>query len=151
MDFRFKQDHQVCGIRASALICHENCILAVKYKPGYYAPVGGAIQVGEDSTDAIRREVMEELGTDCTVKELAFIVENQFIEENAHWHTIEFHYLVELEKYQTSYKVVETDGTYSCEWLPLDALDSYDFRPSFLKEELSKWNGTVKHIISKGK
>lgn len=33
-----------------------------------------------------------------------------------------------------------------CEWIPLNELSNYNLWPKFLKEELIKRDGTVKHI-----
>ena len=72
MDFRTATARYQYGVRASALIVHAGKLLAYSHYGKYFVS-GGAVQVGEHSADAVRREVREELGIDCTVRQLAFL------------------------------------------------------------------------------
>ena len=77
MDFRTTAAEYQYGVRASALIIHAGKLLTYSHDGKYFVP-GGAVQVGEHSADAVRREVREELGIDCTVRQLAFVGEHLF-------------------------------------------------------------------------
>ena len=94
-DFRTKLNQTVFGVRATALIVKDNCLLVVEDEDGFYT-IGGAIQVDEATEDAVVREVKEELGVASRAVQLAFIVENRFEQAGIHYHNIEFHYLVDL-------------------------------------------------------
>ena len=89
MDFRTAAAGYQYGVRASALIMHAGKLLAYSHDGKYFMP-GGAVQVGEHSADAVRREVREELGIDCTVRQLAFVGEHLFTVHGIPNHRIEF-------------------------------------------------------------
>ena len=96
MDFRTATAGYQYGVRASALIIHAGKLLTYSHDGKYFVP-GGAVQVGEHSADAVRREVREELGIGCTVRKLAFVGEHLFTVHDIPNHRIEFHYLVEVD------------------------------------------------------
>ena len=96
MDFRTTAAGHQYGVRASALIMHAGKLLTYSHHNKYFVP-GGAVHVGEHSTDAVRREIREELGIDCTVRQLAFVGEHLFEVHGMPNHRIEFHYLVDVD------------------------------------------------------
>ena len=109
---------------------------------------GGAVQVGEHSADAVRREVREELGIGCTVRKLAFVGEHLFTVHDIPNHRIEFHYLVEVDSEAVPITTCEEEHRYPCAWLPLDSLADYPLKPEFLTHELPQWNGKLKHLAT---
>lgn len=106
--------------------------------------MGGAILVGEASRKAVAREVKEELGVDCEVEELMFVVENRFDYKGELHHMIEFHYKVTLLGEVPSRTLDE--GKYECEWIDLQRLNEYDIRPQYLIKELHLWKAGIKQI-----
>lgn len=148
MDFRTKTDHHSFGVRVSALmIKNGNIYLAKSPKEEYYL-IGGAILVNELTEDAIKREILEEVGVTIDVGPLAFVVENQFILEGVAFHQIEFHYIVTPLSEPNAY-MEEGNQTRQCEWVALDKLKDINLNPSFLKTALQEWDGQVRHFISK--
>lgn len=146
MDFRTRINHQIFGVRATALIIKEGKIFLTKDQGRYYA-IGGALAVNETAQDAVVREVKEELGIDSCVKQLAFVVENQFTHEGTDFHNIEFHFIVE-PKGTVPDEMTEGEVQQPCEWVELDKLVNIDIVPFFLAQELPNWNGQVKHIVN---
>ena len=57
-DFRTKLENTVFGVRATALIVEEDKLLVVEDEDAFYT-IGGAIQVGERTKEAVIREVKE--------------------------------------------------------------------------------------------
>ena len=147
MDFRTTAAEYQYGVRASALIIHAGKLLAYSHDGKYFIP-GGAVQVGEHSADAVRREVREELGIDCTVRKLAFVGEHLFTVHGIPNHRIEFHYLVEVEPETVPITTCEEEHRYPCVWLPLDSLADYPLKPKFLVHKLPQWNGNLKHLAT---
>ena len=147
-DFRLIEDDIAFAVRASALVIKDNRLLTIwaEQLGKYYLP-GGAIRVGEDTSVALKRELKEELGVDCQVGNLAFVVENLFELQDRFWHNIEFHYLVDIEG-PLPEKVLEGSETRSLKWLPIDQLDRVDFKPTFLAQVLPNWTGSLQHIKS---
>lgn len=147
-DFRTKLGHEIFGVRATALIIKNGQIYLTKNEEGHYYSIGGAIQVGKKTQDAVKREVEEEIGIDCQVNQLAFVVENQFQQGETQFHNIEFHYLVTPFGEPPS-SMMEGERQQECQWVDLNHLSEIDLVPAFLKEELPQWDGQMRHIVSK--
>ena len=143
-DFRTKLENTVFGVRATALIVEEGKLLVVEDEGGFYT-IGGAIQVGERTEEAVIREVREELGVKAKAEQLAFVVENRFEQDGISYHNIEFHYLVDLLE-DAPLTMQEDEKTQPCEWIDLDKLKGINLVPAFLKTALPDWDGKLRHI-----
>ncbi|WP_455040569.1 NUDIX hydrolase [Granulicatella adiacens] len=143
MDFRVIGDAYRYGVRVSAVVVKDGKLLTYKVEDQNHL-VGGAILVGEASRKAVAREVKEELGVDCEVEELMFVVENRFDYKGELHHMIEFHYKVNLLGEVPSHTLDEEK--YECEWIDLQRLSEYDIRPQYLTRELPHWKAGIKQI-----
>lgn len=143
-DFRTKIENTVFGVRATALIVEDGKLLVVEDEDGFYT-IGGAIQVGEGTEEAVIREVKEELGVKAQAGELAFVVENRFEQAGVHFHNIEFHYFVDLLE-RAPLTMQEDAKRLPCRWIALNQLHTVPLKPTFLKTALPEWNGQLKHI-----
>ena len=143
-DFRTKVGNTVFGVRATALIVEEGKLLVVEDEDGFYT-IGGAIQVGERTEEAVIREVKEELGVKAQAGQLAFVVENRFEQDGVSYHNIEFHYLVDLLE-DAPLTMQEDEKRQPCEWIDIDKLEGINLVPAFLKTALPDWDGQLRHI-----
>ncbi|MCU9534248.1 NUDIX hydrolase [Streptococcus sp. CSL10205-OR2] len=146
-DFRHERNQTVFSVRGSAIIIENNQLLTYynEEKEAYYLP-GGAIEIGESTKEAVKREVMEELGVACQVSDLRFVVENEFSLSKKNFHNIEFHYAVTLLESSPNY--IFEDGNLPVRWLALNDLASYNLNPGFLKEALLQPQTTLQHIVN---
>ena len=142
-DFRTKVGNTVFGVRATALIVEEGKLLVVEDEDGFYT-IGGAIQVGERTEEAVIREVKEELGVKAQAGQLAFVVENRFEQAGVHFHNIEFHYLVDLLE-DAPLTMQEDARQLPCRWIALNQLHTVPLKPGFLKIVLPVWAGQLSH------
>lgn len=148
MDFRTRVGNQVFGVRATALIMKDDKLLLTRDLQGKYYTIGGAISVGELSSQAVCREVLEELGIRVEVDALAFVVENHFCQDGVNFHNIEYHYLVTpLE--EPPLTMLEGQVTQPCEWIAVNDLVRVNLVPEFLKTALPAWSGQIKHIVNR--
>ena len=143
MDFRVVGDTYRYGVRVTAIVVRDGKLLTYKVEDQNHL-VGGVILVGEASRKAVAREVKEELGVDCEVEELMFVVENRFDYKGELHHMIEFHYKVTLLGEVPSHTLDE--GKYECKWIDLQRLREYDIRPQYLIKELPLWKAGIKQI-----
>ena len=143
-DYRTKVGDTVFGVRATALIVEEGKLLVVEDEDGFYT-IGGAIQVGERTEEAVIREVKEELGVKAQARQLAFVVENRFEQAGVHFHNIEFHYLVDLLE-DAPLTMQEDERQLPCRWIALNQLHTVPLKPGFLKTVLPEWDGQLRHI-----
>lgn len=132
MDFRTRVDNQIFGVRATGLVVQDEKLYLVKSPEGKYYTLGGAIQLGETTEEAVQREMKEEIGIDVEVGPLAFIVENQFTLQEKSYHQIEFLYLVTPLSEPVTY-LEEGNSIRQCEWIAFVDLEKLISIQPFLR------------------
>ena len=144
--------------KVGAIIIHENKVLMVKNENHpYYYTVGGRVNFGETSEDAVLREVYEETGINFEIDRLAYIHENYFVADfldidNAPCHEIAFYFLMKRSDETKNIKcnsVWADGGVESLHWLPIADLSNYKLFPEFYKTELQNMRSEVGHFITK--
>jgi ADP-ribose pyrophosphatase YjhB (NUDIX family) len=113
-----------CVLRRGEQILVAEAIEPVQGEP-YYFPLGGGIEFGEGAADAVRREVMEELGAALADVCLLRVIEDIYTYENETFHEITFVFearLADAALYQDDeLRWTESDGTeWLARWLSLD-------------------------------
>ncbi|MEV4142062.1 NUDIX hydrolase [Amycolatopsis sp. NPDC049691] len=107
----------------------------------YYRPLGGGVEFGERSDEALKREFREELDADVKVGELLGVLENVFAWRGNPGHEIAFVYAAEFvdpELYaKDEMKILDDPAT--ARWVDLDDFKSGDkiLYPNGLTELLS--------------
>lgn len=144
--------------RVGAIIIEDECVLMAKNDiDDYYYSIGGAVNMGETSEQAVLREVKEETGIDYEIDRMVFINECMFQGEGSlsgkECHVIEFYYLMKSK----GTKGVESNclnGTvfgelpeYLC-WIPIRKLEFMRAFPLFFKNKLLNLPEVCEHIIS---
>ncbi|MGT2884670.1 NUDIX hydrolase [Streptococcus ferus] len=150
MDFRTVINNQSFGVRATGLLVRDNQLYLVKSPEGKYYTLGGAVQVGEITEHAVRREIKEEIGIDVQVGPLAFVVENQFELDGNSYHQIEFQYLL-TPLAEPAGQLEEGSSVRRCEWVAFSDLVKLDLNTSFLKTALAVWDGQLQHYMNTDK
>ncbi|WP_135363532.1 NUDIX domain-containing protein [Halosimplex halophilum] len=104
----------------------------------FYRPIGGGIEFGESSDEALAREFEEELDVEVVEADLLETLENTFTFEGRRGHEIWFLYDVTLaeswpyERDEFDGREPEADETYRAVWTPVDALDDVTVYPEHL-------------------
>lgn len=156
-DIEIKNDEFNFRYRVGAVIIFNGMVLGVENTDnGYFLVPGGHIELGEVSSDALIREVKEELGIEIETAKDVLFVEHTFINrDNKKVHELGSYYLVEpidSSKLNTSeYTITENDHGISkklhFKWFSLDELKNVDFRPFYLKEIIMNSDYDFKHLI----
>ena len=123
----------------------------------FYCLPGGHVELGEDTMQAIKREVKEEINKEVKSAKLFAIMENFFkTSEGKVYHELGYYFVVEVEKFenQDDYEVVENDKgmlkTLRYKWVTPSEFDKIDFRPSILKDLIkNKKFESISHIVFK--
>lgn len=93
----------------------------------YHRPLGGALLFGESSEEAVRRELLEEIGAELVDLELLGVIENRFELGGLPAHEIVFVYeggFVDRSLYeQERFVVIEESETLAGGWMPMTAFD----------------------------
>ena len=133
---------------AVCLFRHANRILVSegfdKIKQDYYyRPLGGGIEYGETSRDAIAREIREELGAEIENIRLLGVVENIFVYQGEQGHEIVFVFDAEFVD-KSLYQLDEIDGyeqeaeiKFKAKWYSLGTTGNGDGR--LVPERLAEW------------
>src|SRR6185503_2355129 len=72
----------------------------------FYIPVGGGVEFGEHSSDAAKREVMEEIGQEIENLQLLDIIENIFTYNAINEHEIVFIYIADLKNKEAYHSLI---------------------------------------------
>lgn len=156
MDITFNDQNLKFNYRVVGVIIHDGKVLFQKPdKDKYWALVGGKCQLGELSSDALVREIKEEIDTqEVKVERLLWIVENFFALNNQRIHEISLYYLVNLGSSQKLYKLIEFDGierekNIKFKWFEINELEVTPIKPDFIKKKLLKLNDNIDHLVVK--
>ncbi|KFN01716.1 NUDIX domain-containing protein [Bacillus clarus] len=152
MDLTFKVEETRFNYRVGAICKHDNKILILQDdgEDYWYVP-GGRVKMLENSEDALRRELAEELGVPIVVKRLIWSVENFFTLSERKFHEISFYYEVELHELPANgadqYILEEEDRTYVFKWVPVEELNTYNLQPAFIKDKVKDLSVHTEHIV----
>lgn len=91
-------------------------------KETFYRCLGGGIEFLEKSKEALKREFLEEINIDITVKDFLGISENIFTYQGKKAHELILFYSIDIsdENYQEEYKVVDDHGETVAKWIDID-------------------------------
>jgi len=143
-------------VRAAAVVLHEDFVLLHRAPSDeYWALPGGRVEVGEEASATIVREMREELGEKVQCGRLLHIAENFFDLAGQRNHEIGFYFLVtlssespHLEKTRT-HLGIERGLNLEFQWFPRSALTSVNLRPAFLRTSLAVGSPVFSHAVQR--
>lgn len=153
MDITVNVDDYKLNVRAGGIIIHNNKILAHRnINEDHYALIGGRVQIGEKSSDTIKREILEEMGKEIEILEYISTVENFFEAKGLKYHEIMFIYKLEFvdendKKIEDTIKNIEGKDYLKYEWIDLEKIEEYPIKPQIIKDML-KQKQFPAHIIN---
>ncbi|EJP99533.1 NUDIX hydrolase [Bacillus cereus] len=152
MDLTFKVQETCFNYRVGAICKHDNKILILQDEgEEYWYVPGGRVKMLENSEDALKRELAEEVGVPIKVKRLIWSVENFFTLSERKFHEISFYYEVELQELPANganqYILKEEGRTYLFKWVPVEELDAYNLQPAFIKDKVKDLSVHTEHIV----
>ena len=130
------------NIRAACIIKHNNKVLLHKSDDkDHYCLIGGRVEIGENSENTIRREIIEELGKEIDITRYVSTIENFFEFEGSKYH--EYMFVYEAEFKEDKDKLIE-DTLCNIEgkdylkyyWVDLKDIDNVDIKPKVIKDIL---------------
>ena len=122
--------------RAAGIIIHNNKVLLHhNTQDTYYALLGGRVKFGENSADAVRREIREELGKEVEITGDISTVENFFEIKGKKYHEIMFIHKVEFVN-DDDKKIEYTLKDIQYEWISLEDFESTCIKPVIIKQIL---------------
>ena len=159
MDLKIKTEREEFHGRTCGIITQGKnfLIMRVNNTPYYHIP-GGHIEIGEDSKQAVIREVKEEIGCDVQKADLFAIQENFWVKGKKQFHGIEFYYIIKpkFELEMKDYQKIENDKgekkLLDFKWVTIEELKVIDLRPSNIRDMLinGKYLKGLTHIVERG-
>lgn len=151
----FDTPHGQFNYRVAAVILRgDEVLLQVIGDQPYWCLPGGRVDFGESAEEAVRREMMEELGLEPCIERPLWVVENLYEQDGARYHEASLYYLVTLPagcaevEAADPWTTVELDGTPLLNrWHPIDSLESVNLVPSFLRTGLREIPDVLQYIL----
>lgn len=159
MDLKIKTEKEEFHGRTCGIIKQEDKFLIMRVdKTPYYHIPGGHIEIGEDSEQAIIREIKEEIGCDVKKTKLFVIQENFWVRNNKNCHGIEFYYIIkpnqqlEIKNYERIENDKGKEKLLEFKWVTSQELKDIDLRPTDIRDMLinEEYLKGLKHIVKRG-
>lgn len=131
-DVCFDCDGVRFNFRVSCIISSEGKYLLHRKKgDSFWNLIGGRTSLGESSIDAVRREIQEELGCDCTIDALVHVGENFFSFKGADFHEILMIFSGELKE---PFREEDLEQDIEVKWFSVEELEQIDILPQYTRE-----------------
>jgi len=123
-------------IISRAVIIHRGKILLcrMKTKSWYFLP-GGDVEFGEKPEDALKRELLEELGVKTRMIKFIGVVENSFGQISKMQHEINIVFHVTLD----NFKVISLENHLEFNWIDIASLKKNELRPIAMHKAIMQW------------
>ena len=144
MDITLDVEEYKLNIRAAGVIIHNGKILAHRnINSDHYALVGGRVQIGENSSKTVKREMQEELGKNIEITGYIATIENFFEMKGSKYHEILFVHQAEFindedKKIEYTLKNKEGKDYLQYEWLDLNKIEEYPLYPKAIQTILKE-------------
>ena len=156
MPLRFDVEGGRFNVRVAGIAVREDHVLVHRgTDEDFWTFPGGRLEFGEESSQALVREMGEELGVPVDVGQLFFTVENFFPYAGRFYHELSYYYAMSLpETFPFSDREIvhrcRDEGTeLEFRWLPtpLAALEGARLQPAFLRQRLQRLPRATEHIV----
>ncbi len=137
------------SLRAAAIIQRNNRFLFCKNdNHDVYYLIGGGIEPGESSEEAVLRELYEETGYHFEIDRLIYVQERFYTAKNIPHHEITFFYLMKENIFSISDGGNTDRNDEHLKWVSLDELHKFKVVPPFIRSALSSLPIHLTHIIT---
>ena len=156
-DILLPADGGVFSLRVAAVWNRNGRVLVQRTADACaYALPGGHVEFGEDTKEALLRELEEELGVKAEIQRLLWVEEGFWNNRGKQCHQICFYYLISakgegLPEQGAFYRQDQPGRGRDVEFLflPVEELKSLPLYPAFAKKELEQLTGPVKHFVER--
>lgn len=130
---------------AKAIIFHNNKLLVIKMrgqKNDFYILPGGGQNLNENLHEALKRELLEEVGAKIQIKELVLVREyisnnHEFKEFHPDFHSLNLIFTCDILNFDNLLPITEPDKSQiGIEWLPVDKLLDFKLYPLSLRNNI---------------
>lgn len=155
-DWLFAVDNCICDVRTVGVLIRDGKILVQRDCNGNgneFALPGGHIRIGETLEDGLIREYREETGAEISCVKLLWSEECLWEWNGRAAHSIAFYYLIDDHAAipDTGEFVPHKDsGDVVMGWMPVEDIQNVVIYPAFIKTEIDRLDGPMKHFVTRG-
>lgn len=160
MIITIKDDDNRFGVRVGAIIFNKartHIFVQRQKNHDFYMLPGGRLEIHENTLDAIKRELNEELSI-CDEKiELKYIIESFIKFPKQKYHEIGFYFITVIDEKKYDYDILKeynskdeiNDGKSLFRWIKLEDLEKNSIMPNILKDKIINYDNShnVEHLI----
>lgn len=153
-DIQFQEGRNRFNCRVNGICIKDNKIFLSKLKADkYWTFVGGKVEFGEATDNAILREYKEEVGVDLQIDKLLALIENFFELRGDSWHQYIFFYQLRddnnaLEFFEGEREIEDNkDAIYR--WFDLSEIPNVPIKPDCSREIINNIAPNIQHHINR--
>ncbi|MGN4443585.1 NUDIX domain-containing protein [Bacillus cereus group sp. MYBK79-1] len=121
-----------------AVMIKDKKLLAAEYIGHHYFLPGGHVEVGESAENALTRELQEELGVNCSIKQFLGVIENQWEDREVLHHEINHMFEIDSQELHIDFTPNSKESHLAFHWIDYnqEALNTYKIMPAPSVKEL---------------
>ncbi|HFK1457591.1 TPA: NUDIX domain-containing protein [Bacillus cereus] len=121
-----------------AVMIKDKKLLVAEYIGHHYFLPGGHVEVGESAENALIRELREELGVNCSIKQFLGVIENKWEDREVLHHEINHIFEIDSQELHIDFIPKSKESHLAFHWIDYnqEALHTYKIMPAPSVKEL---------------
>ncbi|PGO23425.1 DNA mismatch repair protein MutT [Bacillus cereus] len=123
-----------------AIMIKDEKLLVAEYIGHHYFLPGGHVEIGESAENALIRELREELGVTCSIKQFLGVIENQWQAKETLHHEINHIFEIDSNELKSDFTPISKESHLAFHWIDFNKenINSYTIMPTPSVKELLK-------------
>jgi ADP-ribose pyrophosphatase YjhB (NUDIX family) len=153
---RIDADPNLFNYRIAGLALRDGHLLVHRatHEPFWTLP-GGRAEIGEDSRETLRREMVEELEQEAEICNLLWVVENFFFFDNRRYHELGFYYRMAVPESfpfasgEIVHRIADGGSDLEFKWVPAneESLAALPLQPNFIPGRIANLPIVTEHLV----
>ncbi|MBE7150933.1 NUDIX domain-containing protein [Bacillus mycoides] len=121
-----------------AIMIQDEKLLVAEYIGYHYFLPGGHVEIGESAENALIRELREELGVTCSIKQFLGVIENQWQAKETLHHEINHIFEIDSNELKSDFTPISKESHLAFHWIDFNKenINSYTIMPTPSVKEL---------------
>ncbi|WP_088291844.1 NUDIX domain-containing protein [Bacillus mycoides] len=121
-----------------AIMIQDEKLLVAEYIGHHYFLPGGHVEIGESAENALIRELREELGVTCSIKQFLGVIENQWQAKETLHHEINHIFEIDSNELKSDFTPISKESHLAFHWIDFnnENINSYTIMPTPSVKEL---------------
>lgn len=100
-----------------AIMIKDEKLLVAEYIGHHYFLPGGHVEIGESAENALIRELREELGVTCSIKQFLGVIENQWQAKETLHHEINHIFEIDSNELKSDFTPISKESHLAFHWI----------------------------------